>query len=93
MQRMKIIGLQLNSFRLCLDFAVGGNFFIHLSVSICLDYCLTIEFGCCLGMICKSLLLHTSQPMTMPMRKDMDKDRPQWCKSVFSVLSVSFFSM
>ncbi|CAL5343114.1 unnamed protein product [Camellia sinensis] len=44
-------------------------------------------------MICKSLLLHTFQPMTMPMRKDMDKDRPQWCKSVFSVLSVSFFSI
>ncbi|KAL7248722.1 hypothetical protein ACSBR2_003464 [Camellia fascicularis] len=31
--------------------------------------------------------------MTMPMLKDMDKDRLQWCKCVFRVLSVSFFSM
>ncbi|CAL5333869.1 unnamed protein product [Camellia sinensis] len=44
-------------------------------------------------MICKSLLLHTSQPMTMPMRKDMDEDTPQWCKSIFRVLSVSFFNI
>ncbi|KAL7265713.1 hypothetical protein ACSBR1_003489 [Camellia fascicularis] len=31
--------------------------------------------------------------MTMPMLKDMDKDRLQWCKCVFRVLSVSFFSI
>ncbi|CAL5386151.1 unnamed protein product [Camellia sinensis] len=51
-----------------------------------------LKFGS-LGMICKSLLLHTSQPMTMPMRKDMDEDTPQWCKSIFRVLSVSFFNI
>ncbi|KAI8015047.1 hypothetical protein LOK49_LG05G00042 [Camellia lanceoleosa] len=38
------------------------------------------------GTICKSLLRHTSQPMTMPMLKDMDKDRLQWCNSRFRFL-------
>ncbi|CAL5388206.1 unnamed protein product [Camellia sinensis] len=46
-------------------------------------------------MICKSLLLHTSQPMTMPMRKDMDEDTPNGARafsecyqSAFSALSL-----
>ncbi|GMP60424.1 hypothetical protein CsSME_00023297 [Camellia sinensis var. sinensis] len=71
---------------------IAGNVFYPYSKLILLSLN-SFEFSCCLGMICKSLLVHTSQPMTMPMRKDMDEDTPQWCKSIFRVLSVSFFSI